>query len=167
MNQKSPSWRVVTGTRPPAGRKPNAAYPSSPRKAKASFEQITGAREMVLGEFEHQARPKPSQGVLTAVQRTQFPPFDIGLDEIEAIEPEHRDDGVEGGQGDKLLRDRVPAVPRRPEVGQAEAKAAATFDRQGQRAEPGIRAERHWGNRDIGPPCAPTSNTPEAGARAA
>ena len=61
------------------------------------------------------------------VQQAHFPAFDIGFDEIESIEPECGDDGVEGGQGDNLLRDCVPAVPRGTEMGQAKAKAAETL----------------------------------------
>ena len=48
------------------------------------------------------------------VQQAHFPAFDIGFDEIESIEPECGDDGDEGGQGDNLLRDCVPAFPGVP-----------------------------------------------------
>ena len=45
------------------------------------------------------------------VQQAHFPAFDIGFDEIESIEPECGDDGVEGGQGDNLLRDLSQRSP--------------------------------------------------------
>ena len=67
-------------------------------KRKGVVEPITAARRMIARELEHQARPKPPQGVPTAVQQAQFPALDFGLDEIEAIEPKRRDDRIEGGQ---------------------------------------------------------------------
>jgi hypothetical protein len=93
---------------------------------------------------EHRAELEP-----TAVQQAQVPAFDIGLDKIEAIEPERCDDGVEGGQGDQLLYDRGPPGFRRSEMGQAEAEAAVVLDRKGERGEPGTRAERYRQHNDI------------------
>src|ERR1700738_857444 len=104
---------------------------------------------MIARELEHQARAEPPQGIRAAVQQANLPAFDIGLDEIKAIEPERGDDGVECGQRDELLRHCGPAVFRLPEMRQPEAEAAATLYREGQRTEPGNRTESQGQDRDI------------------
>ena len=46
------------------------------------------------------------------MQQAKLPALDIGLDEIDTIEPECRNDGVEGGLRYQPLRDRAPARQR-------------------------------------------------------
>jgi len=120
----------------PAGRKLERRIAELFEKGKGLVEPVAGTRQMTARKFEHQIRSKPPQAVAAAVQQAQFPPFDVGFDEIEAIEPERRDDRVEGGQGNELLRDCVPRVFGRSEMGEAKAEAAAALDRQSQYPQP-------------------------------
>ena len=76
------------------------------------------------------------------MQQAQFPAFDIGLDEIEPIEPERRDESVERGQSDEPQHAAVSPVFRHSEMGQPKAEPATALDRQGRYAE-SEPADRH------------------------
>src|SRR5271170_3840331 len=82
------------------------------QKGEGVVEPIAGALQMRGRQLDQQMWAESAQRILRTTQQGKLPAFDIGLNQIDAVESERHGDRVDSGHRYQLLRDSRPALLR-------------------------------------------------------
>ena len=88
-----------------------------------------GAAEVVVDDFDVDRRAQGFEGLVGTIEHFQFKPFDVGFDEVQAVQAVFLHDLINGSDGDCFADDGASGGGRVADETEAETERARFLDR--------------------------------------